>query len=219
MATNGRIKTQSVKKKRNTTKPAKTQATRDAEKAKERKRKSTAAPVRSAVRVKVAGIPYRLRKFENLGARQLPETFFTRKGMTMRQLWRNTPSLFVNNALEVEAHRYKKTKTKLGKPALKGIMWTNDPHRPDKVRRYHETYFVGLDENGADKPIHKHRRVIAQCTCENFVYYWEYANARHGASYMIYCNGEMPVWTNPAMVPGLCKHLVALAKISIEENL
>lgn len=214
-----KIKTQKVKKTRIVTKPKKTQAKRDAEKTKERKRKSTAAPVRSAGIVRVGGIPYKLRKFENLGARPMPETYFTLQGKSLKELIRNTPRLFMNNAVDVEAHRYKKLTTKAGKPAVKGIMVTNDPWRPDKVKRYHETYIVGLDKNGENKPLYRHKRVLVQCGCENYVFTWEYANARCGAAYLIYSNGEPPVWTNPGMAVGLCKHLIALAKIVIEENL
>lgn len=214
-----KVKVQTVKKKKNVTTPKKTAARRDAEKAKERKRKSTAAPVRSAGIVRVKGIPYKLRKFENLGARKLPETYFTKTGCSLRHLIRNTPRLFLNNAVDVEAHRYKKLRTKQSKPAVKGIMWTNDPHRPDKIRRYHETYIVGLDEKGENKPIAKHKRVLVQCTCECYIYNYEYANARWGAAYLIYSNGEPPVWTNPSMAVGLCKHIIALAKICIEGEL
>lgn len=214
-----KIKVQSVKTKKIITKPKKTAATRDAEKTTKRKRTSRAAPVRSAGVVKVRGVPYKLRKFENLGARALPETYFTREGQSLKQLIRNTPRSFVNNAVDVEAHRYKKQATATGKPAVKGIMWTNDPFRPTKVRRYHETYIVGLDKGGENKPLYKHRRVLAQCTCESYIYNFEYANARWGAAYLIYSNGEPPAWTNPAMVTGLCKHLIALSKICIEENL
>lgn len=160
-----KVKVQSVKKKRIITKPKKTQATREAEKTTERKRKSTAAPVRSAGQVKVRGIPYKLRKFENLGARPMPETFFTRQGKSLKELIRNTFPICLNNAVDVEAHRYRSAKTKAGRKAVKGIMWTNDPFRPDKVRRYHETYIVGLDKNGEDKPLYKHKRVLVQCTC------------------------------------------------------
>lgn len=214
-----KIKTQKVKKTRIVTKPKKTQAKRDAEKTKERKRKSTAAPVRSAGITRVGGIPYKLRKFENLGARPMPETYFTLQGKSLKELIRNTPRLFMNNAVDVEAHKYKSLFTKAGRRAVKGIMVTNDPWRPDKVKRYHETYIVGLDKNGEKKPLYKHKRVLAQCTCENYVFTWEYANARCGAAYLIYSNGEPPVWTNPGMAVGLCKHLIALAKIVIEENL
>lgn len=161
-----KIKTQSVKKKRTTTKPKKSQAIRDAEKAKERKQKSKAAPLRSSIRIKVQGIPYKLRKFENLGARKLPESYYTMQGQSLKSLIRNTPRLFVNNAVDVEPHRMpKRSFTKGGKPAVKGIMWTNDPFRPDRVRRYHETYIVGLDAKGEEKPLYKHKRVLVQCTC------------------------------------------------------
>ena len=214
-----KIKVQSVKKKRIVTKPKKTQAKRDAEKITKRKRTSTAAPVRSAGVVKVKGVPYKLRKFENLGARALPETYFTKEGRSLRKLIRNTIRIFVNNAVDVEAHKYKKLTTAAGKPAVKGIMWTNDPYRPLKVRRYHETYIVGLDKGGEKKPLFNHKRVLCQCTCEAYIYNYEYANARYGAAYLIYSNGEPPAWTNPAMETGLCKHLIALAKICIEENL
>lgn len=212
------IKTQSVKKKRTTSKVKKSAAIREAEKATERRKKGKADKPRSARVVTVRGIPYKLRKFEALAPRAAPETYYTRKGMTLKQLWRGTPRLFVNNAVDVRAHRHKLKKTKTGKPVIHGIMWTNDPFRPQKIRRYHETYIVGLDDNQS-KPVNKHTKVLVQCSCESFVYNFEYANARRGASYMIYCNGEPPVWTNPSMAPGLCKHLVALAKIAVEENL
>ncbi|MND62531.1 hypothetical protein D3C80_538190 [compost metagenome] len=215
-----KIKTQSVKKKRTTTKPKKSQAIRDAEKAKERKQKSKAAPLRSSIRIKVQGIPYKLRKFENLGARKLPESYYTMQGQSLKSLIRNTPRLFVNNAVDVEPHRMpKRSFTKGGKPAVKGIMWTNDPFRPDRVRRYHETYIVGLDAKGEEKPLYKHKRVLVQCTCESYIYTYEYANAWHGAAYLIYSNGEPPVWMNPSFAPGMCKHLIALSKIVIENNL
>lgn len=47
--------------------------------------------------------------------------------------------------------------------------------------------------------------------CENFVFTWEYANAIHGAAKLIYGNGDPAGFTNPSNVPGLCKHLAALA--------
>lgn len=159
-----RIKTQTVKKKRIETKPKKTAATRDAEKVKDRKRTRKAHTPRSARIVTVRGVPYRLRKFESLGPRLLPETMFTRKGQTLRQLIRNTPAYYLANAVDVDAHRYKVAATKTGKPVVRGIMVTNDPFRPFKVKRYHETYIIGLDTD-QKKPVHKHRKVLVQCTC------------------------------------------------------
>lgn len=55
--------------------------------------------------------------------------------------------------------------------------------------------------------------------CENFVFTWEYANAAHGASRIVYGNGEPPVVTNPQLAPGLCKHLVAVATRLIKKGI
>lgn len=54
--------------------------------------------------------------------------------------------------------------------------------------------------------------------CENYLYYWEYANAHNGAGKLVFGNGERPDFTNPGLSPGLCKHLVALVKKIIEKG-
>lgn len=200
------IKVKTVKLKKKATKPYKSPAALEAEKRRDRIKSGKASKVgsiKSGIARLARGIAFKLKKFESLGVRALPETAFTRKGMTLRQLIRSTPRLFINNAIDVEAHKYKKKRTLTGKPVLQGIMWTNDPYRPDKVRRYHETYIVGLDDD-QDKPIHKHKKVLCQCACEAFVYNFEYANATVGASRLIYSNGQPPVYTNPGLLPGLC---------------
>lgn len=55
--------------------------------------------------------------------------------------------------------------------------------------------------------------------CENFVYVFEYANAAHGASKLIYSNGQPPNFTNPALLAGCCKHLTAVAEHMIVKNI
>lgn len=55
--------------------------------------------------------------------------------------------------------------------------------------------------------------------CENFVYYFEYANSVRNASRLLYSNGNAPVVTNPHLLPGCCKHLVALSKFIIDRGL
>lgn len=55
--------------------------------------------------------------------------------------------------------------------------------------------------------------------CENFVYVFEYANAAHGASKLIYSNGQPPNFTNPALLAGCCKHLTAVAEYMIIKNI
>lgn len=52
--------------------------------------------------------------------------------------------------------------------------------------------------------------VKVSCSCPDYCFMWEVANHRHGASDIIYSNGEPPLEKNPNNRPGLCKHLLAL---------
>lgn len=210
-----------VTKRKPSTKPKKSAAAKEAEDRKKRVKSGKAAKAKPAGESdrRAYGHTFKLKKFDSPGIRALPETYFTLQGMSLTKLLRGTPRLFINNAVDVDAHgAVKRLRTKTGKPMLRGIMWTNDPYRPFKVRRYHETYIIGLDDN-QDKQVHTHRKVLVQCQCEAFVFNFEYANATVGASRLIYSNGQPPVYTNPGLMPGLCKHLVALMKIAKTYNL
>lgn len=112
------------------------------------------------------------------------------------------------NALDCYITQYKRGKTKKGLPVVTARVRHKDPYRPNKAVRLHEAMVVGLDD--PFKPIHKQKRVMVSCACENAVFVWEYANALHGASRVIYGNGEPPTFTNPGNAPGLCKHLYKL---------
>lgn len=196
--------------------PAKREAKKTAERLKDRK--ALVHTSRRPGQERLAkGMPYRLKRMEAMPVRQLPETAASKRGMTLRQLIRATPRLFINNAVDVEAKKVEHKFTKTKRPVIRGLMVTYDVWRQDRVRRVHETYIVGMDED-TEKPVNRHRKVLVQCSCENFVYVFEYANASVGASRLIYSNGEPPNFTNPKLAPGCCKHLIALAKIIIEKN-
>lgn len=173
-------------------------------------------------KIKRPNYSYRLSGLNPKTPKQLPETELSRKGMTLRKLVRATPRLMVNNALDVELVERKITRTRSGMPALKAVAVTNDPFRPNKVRRRHNTFIIGAEldseNNPVDKPINRHKKVICSCSCENYVFTFEYANAAHGASRIVYGNGEPPVVTNPMLAPGLCKHLVATARFLIKSE-
>lgn len=141
---------------------------------------------------------------------QLPETDLTRKGRTLQELLMTTPKLMIEGSADVVLSGKKKQKTKTGKPAYSAIAVTKDPYKPSATERKHECMIIGLD---ADKKIYQRgQKVVCSCSCENYVFMWEYANAKHGASQLIYGNGDRPGFTNPSEVPGLCKHLVALGR-------
>ena len=207
-------------KSRTNTSGRKSTAKREAEKVKERMADKKAVVHKSSRSGKerlAKGIPYKLKRLEAMPVRMLPETAASKKGMSLRQLIRATHPFFINNAVDVEAKSVTKKRTKTNRPVAAGQMVTYDIWRKDRVRRVHDSYIIGMDDD-QDKPIHRHTKVLVQCSCENFVFVWEYANATVGASRLIYSNGEPPRMTNPRLAVGLCKHLVALAKIIMEKN-
>lgn len=142
--------------------------------------------------------------------KQLPETPLMRKGLSLKQLLRTTPNLMKYNSEEVIISKLTRKKTKSGLPAIEAVTYSADPYRPNKTRREHKAYIIGIDSQ--EQPITKQRRVMISCGCENYVFTWEYANALHGASKLVYGNGDAPTFTNPGNAPGMCKHLVAITK-------
>lgn len=204
-------------------KPSK--AKRESEKTKKKKKKKQPSKPRSQrVVKKKKPYSYRLNAFDPKQPNQLPETDLTKKGYTLRKLIRSTPRLMINNAGNVVLKKVKKVKTRSGMPAVRAETYSTDPFRPDKVLRLHTTIIIGLDTNKDDnpdvkKPVNAHKKVLVSCDCESFVYTFEYANAAHGASRIIYSNGNPPVVTNPGLEPGLCKHLVRLSNSIIKSNM
>lgn len=164
------------------------------------------------------GIPYMEKPLVARAVKQLPETAMIRKGMTLRQLIKHTPYVFKHNAAYVEAARVDVKHTQTGRPVVYGRMVTYLPWEGGRIRRVHEAYLVGMGDD-FKVPVNRHRKMLAQCGCESFVFTFEYANAANGCSRLIYSNGQPPNVTNPGLSPGLCKHLIALAKIAIEKNL
>ncbi len=169
--------------------------------------KSTSAPAKKPK--KSTGRTIKLQQLPQVLVEQPPETPLSRKGLTLRQILRNTPRLMHENAKEVQVVKFKRTKTKSGLPAVKATVVHNDPFRPDRIKRPREVYIIGLEST--TKPISKQRRVMMSCGCENFVFTWEYALAVHGAARIMYGNGQAPDWTNPHLVAGTCKHCTAIA--------
>ncbi len=148
---------------------------------------------------------------------QPPSSQLSDKGLSVKKLMQSTPRLMRENSYDCYAKTLKRGKTRKGLPVCTARVQHKDPERPNKIVRFHECMFVGLDD--PFKPIHKQKRVMVSCSCENFVYVWEYANALHGASRIVYGNGEPPAYTNPSNQPGLCKHTYKLAQILFDEGI
>lgn len=57
--------------------------------------------------------------------------------------------------------------------------------------------------------------VWVSCSCDHFKYNYEYAMATKGASDHVYAWRQPPVTMNPEMLPGACKHILAVLDDSL----
>lgn len=131
---------------------------------------------------------------------------------SIKQLYRASAPYSRNGAADVDLTSVKSVTTKGGFPAVKCKAHTVSSRR----KRKHDTWFVGKEQN---KLLHKQKNVLAQCSCENYMYTWEYANAQHGAARIIYSNGDPAVVVNPNNQEGLCRHLCRLAEEIFRQKL
>lgn len=172
------------------------------------------------------GVSFKAKPLAAREARVLPESYHTRKGLTLRKLLRNTPALFVNNSEYVKILDVKKVKTKTGMPAYVGKLLTvNDPVTSNNEHTRKTVHVIGLDKTDMgqpayDKPVNRHKKVMIQCNCEAYTFYgFEYANAYHGAARIIYGNGQPPMFTNPGLSYGCCKHAYKLGLELVKREL
>lgn len=191
--------------------------------AKKRKYRGLKSASSTKVRRTKSGLTKKVRPVRILPAKpnaipiNLPKTDLSARGMTLKQLLRNTPKFMKYNAEECSFKKWKKTKSKVGnRPAIVAQLVHNTPFKTDRERP-HEVTIIGLNPDLAlSSP---KQRVMVSCQCENYIYMWEYANAKHGAAKIIYGNGEAPNFTNPGEVPGLCKHATAVTNRILQEKL
>lgn len=60
--------------------------------------------------------------------------------------------------------------------------------------------------------------VKLSCSCDDFLFRFEYALYRKGAADIRHSNGEPPEVRNPSFTPGCCKHLIALREVLIDKD-
>lgn len=134
------------------------------------------------------------------------------KGLSLKGLLRSTPPYVkMKSRDEVVIKKYTPGgRTKGGHPAITAICISNTHRAP--VR--HKLSIIGLDTDV--KAVSRQKSVLVSCDCEDFMYTWEYALSTWGAARIKYCNGEPAVVKNPGNYPGMCKHLVAVAKLAVE---
>lgn len=106
-----------------------------------------------------------------------------------------------------------------GTPLVACSSWS--PHDPKTGMRISNppkyiTTVVGLE--GAHKKVGA-QYVEVSCQCPDFWAVWEYALNKKGAAQIKFSNGEKPVEKNPSMIPGCCKHVIALGNHIISHGM
>lgn len=140
----------------------------------------------------------------------LPSTERAAKGLSLKSLFRSTPAYVKMKSQEdVVVKKLTKTSTRGGAPAVVAHCLTPG----STVKR---VSIIGMDKE--EDSIVRQKRVLVSCPCEDFTFTWEYALWTWGASHIKYCNGDPAVVRNPGNYPGMCKHLVAVAKIVLGQK-
>jgi hypothetical protein len=133
------------------------------------------------------------------------------KGLTLGQLMTSTTSDRKKNSANVDIENIKYIRTNgshlVAKAAIGSARGTGEV--------YH-AWFTFIDAHSKSE-VDTSRKVHAQCTCYDYYYRWEYANAAHNAARIFCGNGESPIIQNPGLSPGLCKHLFSLAEHMLDE--
>jgi len=76
---------------------------------------------------------------------------------------------------------------------------------PGEAPRLHRVRVYSSDPNYPDRLVDC-KSVRYECDCADHKYRKEVADSLHYISDIKYSNGNMPLETNPGMVPGICKH-------------
>ena len=122
-----------------------------------------------------------------------------KQGITTRQLLNATPAKYHENAKHVRVTGESAGLSKSGRPQI--IFRTRSKNPTTNRKPENHRTVVRLMDRGR-------KRLWVSCTCENFMYFWEYALAQIGASSILFGNGEPPVIMNPSMRTGGCKHVI-----------
>lgn len=96
-----------------------------------------------------------------------------------------------------------------------GAMFFTTKTRPETMGasyRLHEQRVYPADRRGYVGTLMACPAVKVSCDCDRFTYTYEVALAKQGAADIQRSNGQLPMTTNPRMIPGCCKHIISVVK-------
>lgn len=129
------------------------------------------------------------------------------RGLTLREILATTPASRKELSNNV-ALRSVKTGTSRRSGLEKIMAQAVSIDRSQDLRTKYTTSIEVFPMNKGEA----HSYVRLSCSCDDFMYTFEYALAQKGAAEIVYGNGEPPTDRNPRKIPGMCKHLCALSK-------
>lgn len=117
--------------------------------------------------------------------------------MTIRQIMQATPPSRRQAAEWVKITGMKVKKSPQGYPlVLAQTIASHDNKGVRKSPQPNHRYVTHIEVQG--------KYVVVGCSCDDFLYTFEYALAKRGAANIEYSNGEKPVDRNPKLIPGAC---------------
>ena len=115
----------------------------------------------------------------------------------------------------VFVQKFRKLTASNGQPVYRSESLTIKPNTPPD--RIHYFSMRARDPNYKGS-LSKCPALKFQCTCERFVFYYEYALYYYGAADLLRCNGQYPVQTNPGLRIGGCKHAIKALQVLISRG-
>lgn len=130
---------------------------------------------------------------------------------TLNTLYNNTDK---GRQTRSEAVSVKHTKTLISKKnfTIKEYVYKTGTGRFNYTTSIRPLNPIQYDLNGGDAP------AVVSCSCKDFKYRWEYANAQSQNAEIKYSNGQPALVTNPKNKKQLCKHLYAIKDDVITRN-
>jgi hypothetical protein len=120
--------------------------------------------------------------------------------MTMQQILDKTPRNRRDKADYVIISDTKKASTDYGTVIYKAKVYSTHDNKGNPKRRGQRIVYVTTVETNM-------KQTVVSCSCEDFMFTFEYALNKKKAARIEYCNGEPPIDRNPRMIPGCCGHI------------
>ena len=118
-------------------------------------------------------------------------------GTNLKVLFRHTPPKTMKKKDSVRIKKKSYARTRDGFHEGRFLLRSKEPTTERKPQE-HRVLVVKTDQ--------ARNRFWIHCSCEDFIFRWEYALTQHRSSAIVGGNGQPALITNPQNLPGMCIH-------------